>query len=159
MICLSGLALETLPSDGAGEFYEEAAGGRSAFHHLQVKARGSFRDLPLTRELPDSLGGWFALLESVKGVRLRRGRGVNFAGATLVFPGRNGAPFSNEAFNARIKLACQRARLASSAPVRCHAMLVLSSAEIDVYPLPDLAKIRLALSVSSSTNTCAISPR
>jgi hypothetical protein len=33
-----GLALETLPSDGAGEFYEEAAGGRSASHHLQVKA-------------------------------------------------------------------------------------------------------------------------
>jgi integrase len=34
---------------------------------------GSFRDLPLTTELSDSLGGWFAFLESVKGVRLRRG--------------------------------------------------------------------------------------
>ena len=42
-----------------------------------------------------------------------------------------------------------------SGVVRCS---VLSSTEIDVYPLPDLAKIRLALSVSSSTNTCAISP-
>ena len=71
---------------------------------------GSFRDLPLTRELSDSLGGWFAFLESVKGVRLRRGGGVNFAGSALVFPGRDGAPFSNKAFNARIKLACQRSR-------------------------------------------------
>jgi len=33
-----GLALETLPSDKAGEFYEEATRGRSASHHLQVKA-------------------------------------------------------------------------------------------------------------------------
>ena len=33
-----GLALETLPSDRAGEFYEEATRGRSASHHLQVKA-------------------------------------------------------------------------------------------------------------------------
>ena len=34
-----GLALETLPSDRAGEFYEEATRGRSAsHHHLQVKA-------------------------------------------------------------------------------------------------------------------------
>ena len=33
-----GLALETLPSEKAGEFYEEATRGRSASHHLQVKA-------------------------------------------------------------------------------------------------------------------------
>jgi site-specific recombinase XerD len=33
-----GLVLETLPSDRAAEFYEEATRGRSASHHLQVKA-------------------------------------------------------------------------------------------------------------------------
>jgi hypothetical protein len=34
-----GLALETLPSDRAGEFYKEATRRRSAsHHHLQVKA-------------------------------------------------------------------------------------------------------------------------
>jgi integrase len=76
---------------------------------LQVKG-GSFRDLPLTPELSDSLEGWFAFLESVKGVRLRTG-GIDFAGSPLVFPGRDGAPFSNRAFNARLKLACQRARV------------------------------------------------
>jgi hypothetical protein len=30
-----GLVLETLPSDRAGEFYEEATRGRSASHHPQ----------------------------------------------------------------------------------------------------------------------------
>jgi hypothetical protein len=39
---------------------------------LQVKG-GSFRDLPLTKELSASLEEWFAFLESVKGVRLRGG--------------------------------------------------------------------------------------
>ena len=45
---------------------------------LQLKG-GSFRDLPLTKELSDSLEEWFAFLESVKGVRLRGG-GVGLRG-------------------------------------------------------------------------------
>ena len=32
------MVLETLPSERVGEFYEEATRGRSASHHLQVKA-------------------------------------------------------------------------------------------------------------------------
>jgi site-specific recombinase XerD len=76
---------------------------------LQVKG-GYFRDLPVTKELSDSLEEWFAFLESVKGVRVRAG-GVDFAGSPLIFPGRGGAPFSNQAFIARIKLACERARV------------------------------------------------
>jgi hypothetical protein len=36
---------------------------------------------------------------------------VDFAGSPLIFPGRDGAPFSNQAFNARIKLACEHARV------------------------------------------------
>jgi len=212
-----GLVLETFPVERVGEFYEEATRGRSASHHLQVKAAlallyhvlgspnpfaqcpapkfapektelryhtasqvgqllhelrkdrrsyfghltyhlavalfftgcrfhewawltfdrlvhepggviiaaclqlkgGSFRDLPLTKELSDSLEEWFAFLESVKGVRLRGG-GVDFAGSPLIFPGRDGAPFSNQAFNVRIKLACERARVTviSAHPLR-----------------------------------------
>jgi len=92
---------------------------------LQVKG-GSFRDLPLTRELSTSLEEWFAFLESVKGVRLRGG-GVDFAGSPLIFPGRNGAPFSNQAFNARVKLACERARVPviSAHPLRHTAATLL----------------------------------
>jgi hypothetical protein len=74
---------------------------------LQVKD-GSFRDLPLTTELSDSLGG----VVRFPGERQRRaaaaGWGVNFAGSALVSPGRDAAPFCNKAFNVRIKLACQR---------------------------------------------------
>ena len=92
---------------------------------LQLKG-GSFRDLPLTPELSDSLAQWFAFLESVKGVRLRGG-GVDFVGSPFVFPGRDGAPFSNQAFNARLKLACQRARVPviSAHPLRHTAATLL----------------------------------
>jgi hypothetical protein len=37
--------------------------------------------------------------------------GVDFAGSPLIFPGLDGGPFSNQASNARIKLACQSARV------------------------------------------------
>jgi integrase len=47
-------------------------------------------------------------------VRLSAG-GVDFAGSPLIFPGRDGARFSNRPFNARIKLACERARV----PIIC----------------------------------------
>jgi site-specific recombinase XerD len=33
-----GLVLQALPAERAGEFYEEATRGRSASHHLQVRA-------------------------------------------------------------------------------------------------------------------------
>jgi hypothetical protein len=41
--------------------------------------------------LSDSLGGWFAFLESVKRRAAAAGGGINFAGSALVFPGRDGA--------------------------------------------------------------------
>jgi integrase/recombinase XerC len=92
---------------------------------LQVKG-SYFRDLPLTKQLSDSLEEWFGFLESVKGGRLRGG-GVDFAGSPLIFPGRDGAPFSNQAFNARIKLACERARVPviSAHPLRHTAATLL----------------------------------
>jgi integrase len=100
-------------------------GGMIIAARLQVKG-SSFRDLPVTKELSDSLEEWFAYLESVKGVRLRGG-GVDFAGSPLVFPGRDGAPFSNQAFNARIKLSCERARVPviSAHPLRHTAATLL----------------------------------
>ena len=88
------------------EAYRFLGNGKNAASLKQIRAALSFaykhwdlknpfakiepRDLPLTTELSDSLGGSFAFLESFKGVRLRRGGGVNFAGSALVFswPGR-----------------------------------------------------------------------
>ena len=72
---------------------------------LQVK-HGSFRDLPLTRELAASLEEWFALrnregcVATAWGSRLRT--------ISITFPAFDGAPFRNQAFNARVKLACER---------------------------------------------------
>jgi hypothetical protein len=37
-VAAEGLVLETFPPERVGEFYEEATRGRSASHHLQVKA-------------------------------------------------------------------------------------------------------------------------
>lgn len=74
---------------------------------LQVKG-GAFRELPIAAELSEALGEWFALLDGVRGLRLRGG-GVDFAASALVFPGRDGGPISNQAFNARLKRACESA--------------------------------------------------
>ena len=93
---------------------------------LQVKG-GSFRDLPLTRRIVGFTRG----VVRFPGKRQRRaaaaGWGVNFAGSALVFPGRDGAPFSNKAFNARLKLACERARVPviSAHPLRHTAATLL----------------------------------
>jgi integrase len=53
--------------------------------------------------------------------------GVDFAGSPLIFPGRDGAPVSNQAFSARIKIACERARVPviSAHPLRHTAATLL----------------------------------
>ena len=53
----------------------------------------------------DSLG-LVNFSEAVQGVRLRTGS-LDFAASPYVFPGRDGKPFTNEAFNARLKSACK----------------------------------------------------
>ncbi|MDQ3621074.1 MAG: tyrosine-type recombinase/integrase [Verrucomicrobiota bacterium] len=100
-------------------------GGAFIVARMQVKG-GSFRDLPLTPKLSESLLEWFAFLESVRGVRLRSG-GIGFAGSPLVFPGRDGRPFSNQAFNIRLKEACVRASVPaiSAQPLRHTAATLL----------------------------------
>ena len=67
-------------------------GGGFIAARMRVKG-GSFRELPLTGEMSESLHEWMTFLESVKGVRLRGG-GIEFAGSPLVFPGRDGGSFS-----------------------------------------------------------------
>lgn len=92
---------------------------------MQVKG-GSFRDLSIIAELSEALREWLAFLETIKGVRLRNG-GVDFAASPLVFPGRDGAPASNQAFNARLRRACARAGvpIISAHPLRHTAATLL----------------------------------
>jgi site-specific recombinase XerD len=59
--------------------------------------------------------------------RAAAGWGSSLRGISFNFPGRGGAPFSNQAFNARIKLACERARVPviSAHPLRHTAATLL----------------------------------
>lgn len=92
------LTTDRLVKNGAGEI--TAA-------RLRVKG-GKHRDVPLMPRLAESLREWAAFLEGLKGVRLRRGS-IEFAGSELVFPGRDGSPISNQAFNRRLAAACRAA--------------------------------------------------
>lgn len=100
-------------------------GGVVIAARMQVKG-GSFRDLPIIAELSEALRDWLAFLETIKGLRLRSG-GLDFAASPLVFPGRDGAPISNQAFNARLRRACARAGvpIISAHPLRHTAATLL----------------------------------
>ena len=77
----------------------------------RIKAKGGYyRDLPLSKTLAASLRTWVSFLDGIRGVRLRRGA-IDFAGSNLVFPGRDGSSFTNQAFNKRLKNACREANV------------------------------------------------
>jgi integrase len=67
---------------------------------------GRFSDRKMSGAFARSLRGWLEFSEAVQGVRLRTG-GLDFAASPYVFPGRDGKPFTNEAFNLRLKAACR----------------------------------------------------
>ena len=67
---------------------------------------GKFSDMKLSENFARSLRNWLEFAEAVQGVRLRTGS-LDFAASSYVFPGRDGKPFTNEAFNARLKSACK----------------------------------------------------
>jgi site-specific recombinase XerD len=97
----AGLSTESLVHGPAGEI--SAA-------RLRVKG-GKFRNLPISGPLGEALAEWLEFLSGFRGVRLKKGA-LDFAGSSLVFPGRDGLPVSNQAFNARLTGACRRAGVA-----------------------------------------------
>jgi integrase len=71
---------------------------------LLVKGKGSvFQDLPVPERLSADLREWKALQEKYKGRRILRPGGIAFAGSQFVFAGYSGSPFSNRAFNLRLR--------------------------------------------------------
>lgn len=97
----------TLPLE---RLVRDAAGVPTA---IRIKGKGgSFDDMPLLPRHGLSLAEWLRFLEAFKGHRLRRG-GMEFAASGLLFPGRDGTPYSNQAFNRRLRAACQ----ATKAPI------------------------------------------
>ena len=75
---------------------------------LRIKGKGSvFQDVPVPGRLSAALLEWKALQEKFKGRRIMAPGGINFAGSQFVFAGYSGAPFSNRAFNLRLRAACR----------------------------------------------------
>ncbi|MDB6175882.1 MAG: tyrosine recombinase XerC [Chthoniobacteraceae bacterium] len=76
---------------------------------MKVKG-GKLREVPIAPALALSLAEWLEFLSSIRGTRLRGG-GLGFAASPLIFPGRDGAPPSNQAFNRRLAEACAQAKV------------------------------------------------
>jgi site-specific recombinase XerD len=72
------------------------------------QGKGSiFQDVPVPGRLSAALLEWKNLQERFKGRRIMADRGIAFAASQFVFAGYSGAPFSNRAFNLRLRAACR----------------------------------------------------
>ena len=75
---------------------------------LRIKGKGNvFQDVPVPGRLSAALLEWKALQEKFKGRRILAPGGIAFAASQFVFAGYSGAPFSNRAFNLRLRAACR----------------------------------------------------
>jgi integrase len=75
---------------------------------LRIKGKGSvFQDVPVSGRLSAALLEWKNIQEGFKGRRILAPGGIAFAGSQFVFVGYSGAPFSNRAFNLRLRAACR----------------------------------------------------
>jgi integrase len=63
--------------------------------------------VPVTGALSGALLEWKEIQEIFKGKRILAPGGIAFAGAQFVFAGYSGEPFSNRAFNLRLRAACR----------------------------------------------------
>ena len=75
---------------------------------LRIKGKGSvFQDVPVPGRLSAALLEWKAVQEKFKGRRIMAPGGIAFAASQFVFAGYSGAPFSNRAFNLRLRAGCR----------------------------------------------------
>jgi integrase len=75
---------------------------------LRIKGKGSvFHDVPVPERLSAALLEWKNIQEGFKARRIMAPGGIAFAGSDFVFAGYSGAPFSNRAFNVRLRAACR----------------------------------------------------
>ena len=75
---------------------------------LRTKGKGSvFPDVPVTGALSAALLEWKAIQEGFKVKRILVPGGIAFAGSHFGFAGYSAPPFSNRAFNLRLRTACR----------------------------------------------------
>jgi site-specific recombinase XerD len=79
---------------------------------LRIKGKGAvFQDVPVTEALSQALGEWQKFQEHFKGRRIFGRLGVDLAASPLVFAGFSRQPFSNRAFNLRLRSACRKLQI------------------------------------------------
>jgi integrase len=75
---------------------------------LRIRGKGSvFQDVPVTGALSEALLEWKDIQEDFRARRIFAPGGIDLAGSQFVFAGYSGAPFSNRAFNLRLRAACR----------------------------------------------------
>ena len=82
-----------------------AAEDSVSFRRISLPPTGALRTL--SRLIKAVLFEWKAIQEGFKGRRLFAPSGIDFAASQFVFAGYSGAPFSNRAFNLRLRAACR----------------------------------------------------
>jgi integrase len=88
--------------------WEDCQAVGKAIVALRIKGKGSvFQDVPVTSALSAALLEWKDIQQSFKGRRIMAPDGIAFAGSHFVFAGYTGEPFSNRAFNLRLRAACR----------------------------------------------------
>jgi integrase/recombinase XerD len=79
---------------------------------LRIKAKGGANlTLPVNAALGALLLDWRALQEQFRGVKIFAARGLAFCRSDFMFAGPSGEPFTNQAFNLRLRQACRELRL------------------------------------------------
>jgi hypothetical protein len=74
---------------------------------VQIKGKGRFPGCSGYGRLKRALLEWKEIQEAFKARRIMAPGGIAFAGSEFVFAGYSGAPFSNRAFNLRLRAACR----------------------------------------------------
>jgi integrase len=87
---------------------------------LRIQGKGSvFHDVLVPARLSAALIEWKDIQESFKARRIMAPGGIAFAASEFVFAGYSGMPFSDRAFNLRLRAACRALRVGRSPRTDC----------------------------------------
>jgi site-specific recombinase XerD len=82
---------------------------------------------------------WKNIQEGFKALRIMAPGGIGFAGSQFVFAEYSGAPFSNRAFNLRLRAAC---RAIGAGEITVHGLRHSAATILFIHPGKDLREIQ-----------------
>ena len=99
--------------------------------------------MSVSGRLSQALLEWKGLQENFKGRRILAPGGIAFAASQFVFGGYSGAPFSNRAFNLRLRARCralEMGEITAHELRRSAAMILLSRVRKDLREIQELLR-------------------